>query len=262
MIMQAIILARGLGTRMRRAEPAAQLDASQTAAAAAGQKAMMPVGGRPLIDYLLSRCADAGITRAAVVIAPEHEAMRAHLTTESQRRVAVTCVEQAEPSGTADAVFAARGVVHGDAIVLNGDNLYPVSALRALASAGAPALVAFDAEALVRLGNIPAERVRAFAAVELAGDRLVGITEKPADGTAVRWVSMNCWALTPAIIAACGRVAPSPRGELELPDAVRDAMAAGTTVRAIRCSEPVLDLSQRGDVATLAAVLRGAECRP
>ncbi|MBX9928237.1 MAG: NTP transferase domain-containing protein [Gemmatimonadaceae bacterium] len=262
MITQAIILARGLGTRMRRAEPTAQLDASQSAAAAAGQKAMMPVGDHPLIDHLLSRCADAGITRAAVVIAPEHEAMRAHLTAGGVRRVTVTCVEQLEPRGTADAVFAARGVVHGDAIVLNGDNLYPVRALRVLASADAPALVAFDAEALVRLGNIPAERVRAFAAVELDGDQLIGITERPADGTAVRWVSMNCWALTPAIIVACGEVAPSPRGELELPDAVRAAMAAGAVVRALRSSEPVLDLSQRGDVATLALALRGAECRP
>src|SRR2546422_8404795 len=56
---KAVILARGLGTRMRRSDPTAVLDARQAAVAETGVKAMIPVG-RPFLDYSLSALADAG----------------------------------------------------------------------------------------------------------------------------------------------------------------------------------------------------------
>ena len=51
-----VVLARGLGTRMRRADDAVPLSPQQAAAADAGAKAMMPVG-RPFLDYVLSAAA-------------------------------------------------------------------------------------------------------------------------------------------------------------------------------------------------------------
>jgi len=57
-IEKAVILARGLGTRMRKADSAARLDPTQAAAADTGIKAMIPVG-RPFLDYVLSALADA-----------------------------------------------------------------------------------------------------------------------------------------------------------------------------------------------------------
>ena len=48
-----MILARGLGSRMRRAEAGVTLDATQEVMAGTGLKAMIPVG-RPLLDYILS----------------------------------------------------------------------------------------------------------------------------------------------------------------------------------------------------------------
>jgi hypothetical protein len=46
---RAVVLARGLGTRMRQPAPDARLDAAQTAAADAGMKALIPIG-RPFLD--------------------------------------------------------------------------------------------------------------------------------------------------------------------------------------------------------------------
>ena len=57
---KAVILARGLGTRMRKCDAAAQLDARQSAAADAGMKGMIPIR-RPFLDYILSALADAGL---------------------------------------------------------------------------------------------------------------------------------------------------------------------------------------------------------
>jgi glucose-1-phosphate thymidylyltransferase len=70
--MKAAILARGLATRMRAAAEA-PLDAAQAAAAAAGLKTLMPIRGRPFLDYALSRLADAGARDVALVIGPDQD---------------------------------------------------------------------------------------------------------------------------------------------------------------------------------------------
>ena len=64
------MLARGLGTRMRREDPAAPLGVDQESAAGTGIKGMIPVG-RPFLDYVLSSLADAGYGDICLVIGPE-----------------------------------------------------------------------------------------------------------------------------------------------------------------------------------------------
>jgi hypothetical protein len=46
---RVVVLARGLGTRMREPDPAACLDEAQRRAADAGSKMMLPIRGRPWI---------------------------------------------------------------------------------------------------------------------------------------------------------------------------------------------------------------------
>ena len=76
--MKAVLLARGLGSRMKQDAGAAALTPTQAAAAAAGAKGMMPIGGRarPFLDYVLSALADAGCTDVCFVVAPDHTSMR------------------------------------------------------------------------------------------------------------------------------------------------------------------------------------------
>ncbi len=72
---KAVILARGLGTRMQKSDDSAALDAAQAAAADTGVKAMIPIG-RPFLDYLVSALADAGYRQVVLVVGPDHEAIR------------------------------------------------------------------------------------------------------------------------------------------------------------------------------------------
>jgi len=272
---QAVILARGLGTRMRRdagqGEGDASLSPEQRAAAATGSKGMMPLGARPFLDYVLSALADAGITDVVLVIGPEHDQLREYFdVTSPPERVRVHFAIQQEPRGTADAVLSARGAVN-DApfLVLNSDNYYPVAAYSALADLGASGLIGFEAETLVREGGIEPERVLKYALVDATDDGwLRAIREKPAADDplalrAERWVSMNVWSFTPVIFEACARIRPSARGELEIQDAVTLAMnELGERFRVLPMRAGVLDLSSRADVALVASRLAGVVPRP
>jgi len=269
---QAVILARGLGTRMR-GEPGGDdtsLNAAQVRAAEMGAKGMMPFA-RPFLDYVISALADAGMTDVVMVIGPEHENVREYYTiTAAPTRVRIRFAVQAEPRGTADAVYAARDSVR-DApfLVLNSDNYYPFQAYAVLAALGGAGLVAFEADALVREGGIAPERVLRYALVESDSDGwLRSAREKPSPDDplarrAERWVSMNLWSFTPLIFEACTRVRPSPRGELELVDAVMVAVhEMGERFRVIPMRSGVLDLSSRADVAFVASRLTDLAPRP
>ncbi len=266
---RAVVLARGLGTRMRRAAPGTALDAEQAAVAETGLKAMIPVG-RPFLDHVLGELAEAGCRRICLVIGPEHDVVREYYGEKAAlERLTVEFAVQAEPRGTADAVLAAEERTEGEPfLVLNSDNLYPAEALGALRVAPAPAVLGFEREALVRGGNIPAERIARFALLDVtAAGRLRRVIEKPGAEEAAAFgadamVSMNAWLFDETIFDACRAIHPSPRGELELTDAVQWSIdEAGAAFTVVRSSAPVLDMSGRDDIPAVAARLAGREVR-
>ena len=163
----AVVLARGLGTRMRASSPAGSgLTSRQATAAASGYKALMPIGEHRLIDYSLSALVDAGIERAVLVVGPEHEDFRRHIDSLELTRLTIDLAVQVNPLGTADAVLSAETAVGGEPfLMVNGDNYYPRQVLRDLARHRSNALAGFDRAALVAESNIPAERIAAFAIV-------------------------------------------------------------------------------------------------
>lgn len=258
---RAIVLARGLGTRMRAHDPSAVLSPDQQAAADAGMKAMIPLHGRPFLDYILSALADAGMREVGLVVAPEHGALREYYQSASPpSRIRLQFIVQREPLGTADAVAAAELWAAAEPfLTVNGDNLYSPGVLRTLADLDEPGLPAFDRDDLMRTSNIPAERLRSFAFVEVnAEGYLTGIVEKPpVVAPDHARISMNCWRFDRRIFEACRDVPRSPRGEFEIPAAVGLAVARGVRFKTFRAAGPVLDLSTRADAADVARRLAG-----
>jgi len=264
---KAVILTRGLGTRMREAAADEQLTRAQAEAADKGVKALIPIE-RPFLDYVLTALADTHYRRVCLVIGPEHDELRDYYGRGVQpRRLALSFAVQAEPLGTADAVVAAEAFAAGDPfVVINSDNYYPVSALRSLHELGGPGLVAFERRGLLADSNIAPERIGNYALVEADGDGcLRRIIEKPDAPTLAAapepvCLSLNCWRFDASIFDACRAIPPSPRGELEIPDAVQYAVdELGVPFGVVTCGEAVLDLTGRADIPAVTERLAGME---
>ena len=267
---KAVVLAAGLGTRMRRDDGAGRLDDAQSRVADTGVKALIPIG-RPFLDHVLSVLAGEGVADVCLVIGPGHDRLRRYYETVPAERLTFAFATQPEPRGTADALRAAEAFAGGDDfLMLNSDNYYPASAIGPLVRAGGPALVGFSRDGMLAGGNVPASRLNAFAAVESTVDgRMARVVEKPDDAELDRLasrpggvrLSMNCWRFPPAIFASCAAIGPSSRGEFEVPDAVQHAAGRGVRFDVIPCDDAVLDLSSRADVAGVTERLAGREVR-
>jgi glucose-1-phosphate thymidylyltransferase len=249
---------------MRAATGATALAPAQATIADAGLKAMVPFE-RPFLDYLLHNLAESGIAHVCIVIGPAHEVVRSYYSRLRTERLTIEFAVQPTPRGTADAVAAAEGFIGADhVLVVNGDNLYPVSSCRALVQHGGPALAAFSRAGLLADGLIPPDRIQRFAVVAARDGWLERIIEKP-DATTLAafgdevYVSMNSWVVPPGLPEVARRLPVSPRGELELPLAMQALVDSGTRVRVFPSDEPVLDLSNRSDIAVLETRLRGRE---
>lgn len=252
-VTKAVILARGLGTRMR-ANDGSPDPTHNSAAVNAGAKGMIDVG-RPFLDFVISALADVGITDVCLVIGPEHNIFRDYYDNLELKRVRIHYAIQAEPLGTANALAAAAEFTGQDrVVVLNSDNYYPIEALKSLVELPGAGVVGFEREALIAKSNIPAERIAAFAVISVDEQgNLSDIIEKPSPAELERLgshapISMNAWLFTADIFPACADVDKSVRGEYELVDAVRLARSRGRSFRVPPAAQGVLDMSRRTDI--------------
>lgn len=266
---KVVVLARGLGTRMRHDDESAELRDDQQQVADTGVKALVPFE-RPFLDYVLTVAAEAGYRQVCLVIGPEHDEIRRYYSDLKAERLQFQFTIQHEPRGTADAVMAAQDFVGDDAfLMINSDNHYPLEALAGLRGLSGPGLASFERDALVEMSNIPAERIARFAVVEVDDDGfMLRVHEKPEPALVDRLprplgVSMNCWRFGgDSIFDACAAIEPSPRGELEITTAVQYAIdTLGVRFHALPLRAPVLDLTSRTDIDSVGERLTGLQVK-
>ncbi len=104
--MKGLILAGGIGKRLR------PLTNSLP-------KALIPVAGRPMIEYSIRGLGRAGIGRVGIVVSPgDQETISERLGDGGQWNTQLTYIEQEKPLGTGDAVAKAKGFVGEDNFLL------------------------------------------------------------------------------------------------------------------------------------------------
>jgi bifunctional UDP-N-acetylglucosamine pyrophosphorylase/glucosamine-1-phosphate N-acetyltransferase len=125
--MDAVILAAGLGTRLR----------PHTLTT---PKPLLPVQGRPILDWALGAL-PRSVDRVLVVVNYLAEQIDAYLSQQTHFRAWETVVQE-QPRGTGDAFRCCRERLRSDKFfVLNGDDLYGAADLAELAKQPAGLLV-------------------------------------------------------------------------------------------------------------------------
>ena len=114
MLSEAIVLAGGLGTRLR-------------SVVADVPKPMAPIGSRPFLEYLLDHWIDQGIRRFTLSVGYRHEAIASHFGSAYRGAAIRYAVEQA-PLGTGGALLRALDAfrIEAPVLLLNGDTYFAV----------------------------------------------------------------------------------------------------------------------------------------
>lgn len=229
--MKALVLAGGRGTRLR---PITHTRAKQ----------LVPVANKPVLYYGLESIAAAGIREVGIIVSdprellqPDHRTgemitvlvnsqaeIRAAVGDGSQFGLKVTYIEQDAPLGLAHAVKIAEDFMAGDSFVMYlGDNLIKdgISHFVREFESAKP-----DAQILLAQVARPWE----FGVAELKGERVVRLEEKPKQPKS-DLALVGVYLFTSTIFDAVRAIQPSPRGELEITDAIQHLITTGKNVR-------------------------------
>jgi bifunctional UDP-N-acetylglucosamine pyrophosphorylase/glucosamine-1-phosphate N-acetyltransferase len=232
----AIILAAGLGTRMRSRRP----------------KALHALAGRSMLAHLIAACEGAGFAHIVVVGGPDMPALRDAV---APHAFAV----QHDRLGTAHAAQQALPALAAsteDCIVLYADNplLRPetLRALRAVRQPGGLALLAMRPADPGAYGRVVLD-----ASGQVA--RIVEFADATADERSIRLCNVGAFvAARPDLARWLGQVGnANAKGEFYLTDIVAAARAAGASVRHAEADEAeCLGVNSRAELARAEAALQ------
>lgn len=181
--MEAIVLAGGLGTRLRGVVPDLP-------------KPMAPVQGRPFLSFVLDQLLVAGFETAVLAVGYRHEAIRSHFG-ERYRGLALRYSAESEPLGTGGAIRLAWPLASAPQVfVLNGDTYLEIDHKAML-----EAHLRAAAQLSMAVYRVPdASR---YGALELADGRVRGFFEKGRSGPG--WINAGVYILSSELRACVSR---------------------------------------------------------
>ena len=249
-ITKAIVPAAGLGTRL--------LPATKSQ-----PKEMLPVGRKPVVQYVVEELQAAGLHQILIVTGRQKRTIEDHfdpdpgLVTRLKQAGRQTVLEdldymegksrlyytrQSTPRGLGHAVsLGAEFVEDAECVVALGDSIIaaedPAAPLRAMMEAYRQ----LKATAIVAVEQVPREETFRYGIVSIDGAEpppgepvaMTDIVEKPSVSTAPSRLAVAArYVFGPAVFDALERTLPDARGEIQLSDAIKTLIQMGEPVYA------------------------------
>jgi UTP--glucose-1-phosphate uridylyltransferase len=249
-ITKAIVPAAGLGTRL--------LPATKSQ-----PKEMLPVGRKPVLQYVVEELQEAGLRQLLLITGRRKRTIEDHFDDDPELVSALKdagnetlladlayiagrsnffYTRQSTPQGLGHAVsLGADFAGDDDCVVALGDSLIaaddPATPLRAMMKAHRQ----LGAAAMVAVEKVPPEETFRYGIVSINGAEpppgepvaMTGIVEKPPSGTAPTTLAVAArYVFSPSIFEALDRTLPDKGGEIQLTDAIRLLIHKGEPVYA------------------------------
>jgi len=219
-IQKAVILAAGRGTRMR------ELTADLT-------KPTIGVRGKPVLQHIVEGLRNAGIRDCLVVVGYRADVVQNFFGDGSRYNLAIQYNTQTVQDGTGRVVELARDFVtdcpfilaYGD-ILVDPANYKRVVDLHDDVDA---MLTVTRGEDVSKGGAVFVNDQMAVIDIREKSDRWSGLSQD-----AIPFYNAGLYAFRTSIFDFTAKLKPSPRGEYELTDAIRDLAQSGKTVKALQ----------------------------
>jgi dTDP-glucose pyrophosphorylase len=225
--MHGVVPAAGRGTRLR------PLTDDRP-------KALVRVDGKPLLTHVFETLAP-HVDGYVVVVGYLGDRIREYYGDAYDGRP-ITYVEQTDQRGLAHAVREAESAVEGDFIHLNGDNV-----LRGNLDDIVRTHRETDADATLLVEDVSRELAKRGGVVRIGDGDVIDIVEKP-DDPPTTLATTGCFAFSPRVFEACRAIAPSERGEFELPDAIGWLLDHGGRVETVRLDGWRVNVNTKADI--------------
>lgn len=217
---RVILMAGGLGTRLR--------PLTETV-----PKPMLPIGGRPILEHILSNFTEQGFTRFTISLNYRGEMVRDHFGDGTAFGAEIDYVEETEKLGTAGALSLLPDRPEGPFIVMNGDLLTSMrfdALMRFHDETGAMATMCAREYSI----QVP------YGVIRTDGTRLLGIEEKPVHS---HFVNAGIYALSPEALDLI-----EPGQPLDMPVLFERIIAQGQTPSVFPVREYWMDIGRMEDL--------------
>lgn len=224
--MKAIILSAGEGTRMR------PLTLTKP-------KTMLPVAGKPIIQYNIESLRDSGVTDILLIVNYKEDMVRNYFKDGKDLGVNITYKKQEELSGTANAIGYGEDFVDDEFIVLNGDIILDTALLMNIIDE----YYKNNPDTLMVLTEV--EDPTLFGVVEIKENIVNEIIEKPTiDEAPSNYVNTGIYIFNKDIFEKIAKTKKSSRGEYEITDSLAMQIDDGKTIWGFKSNKKWLDVGR------------------
>ena len=224
--MKAIILSAGEGSRMR------PLTLTKP-------KTMLPVAGKPIIQYNIESLKNNGITDILLIVRYKEEIVKSYFGDGSDFGVNISYKTQKDFLGTANAISYGRDFIDDSILVLNGDIILDEEIIQEM-------IEKYDdltPDTLMLLTEV--EDPSAFGVVEIEDGNIKSIVEKPKREEAPsNLVNAGIYIFNEDIFDKIEKTEISQRGEYEITDSVSMQIQDNKAVVGHKTSKDWIDVGR------------------
>lgn len=222
-IRQAIILAAGEGQRLK---PFTALM----------PKVMLPLAGKPILEYVVDALIENGIRRLVIVIGYKKEQVQDYFASGHNHGIDIEYVVQEQQLGTAHALRKVRDLADETFLVLGGDNIIEADTITPLVESPSPTILVKTALDVSRYG-----------VVMVRDGKVIDILEKP------KMMISNL--VNTGIYVFDRTIFDYADDELDLPYAIRNMLSQGYAMSARETSGIWLDAVYPWDMLSINSLI-------